>query len=88
MSMRFFCREDHSEQVQQNLGQELLEAKADVARLKKMPVSAFVEKSSKALRYTPFGPMSYSVDNKDDAIARAKAKVAELEVLTPKEELK
>lgn len=83
--MKLFCREDHSEpiNVQRNLSQELVEARAELARLKKMPLSAFAEKSYKRIGYTPFGPINYSVDNKDDAIARQEAVVAELEILIP-----
>jgi hypothetical protein len=81
--MKLFCREDHSEPVieQRNLSVELTEARAHLARLKRLPLSAFAEKSHKVMRYSPFGPFSYSVDNKDDAIARAEAEIAELEIL-------
>lgn len=79
--MRLFCREDHSKQIERNIAVELIEARAELARLKKLPLSAFAQTSYKTIRSTPFGPMTYQVDNKDDAIDRAKAIIAELEVL-------
>lgn len=83
--MRLLCREDHTEhgdiEVERDLSDELRQAKAKLAKLKRLPLSAFVEKSHRAIRYTPFGPMTYAVDNKDDTIARAEANIAELKAL-------
>lgn len=55
--------------------QQLLEAKANLARLKALPVSAFPAQIGVS------GITNYSVDRKADAIARAKAEIAELRVL-------
>lgn len=81
--MKLFCRGDHSGELEEprDLDQELIEVRANLARLKKLPLSSFAEKTHNTLRYTAFGPMTYSVDNKDDAIAKVEAEVAELEVL-------
>lgn len=81
---KLFCKKDHSpEQENINYSQDLLEAKARLARLKKMPESAFAEKSHKQMGWSFGGgpPTTYSVDNKVDAIARCEAEIAELEVL-------
>jgi hypothetical protein len=82
--MRLFCTKDHSkpEPIDRDYSRELLQAKAKLARLKKLPVSAFAEKTHERINFTPWGPIRYSVDNKDDAIAVVKAAIAELEVLT------
>lgn len=69
---------DTSDEDERTLLKELVEAQAEVARLQAMPLSVFVGKTTKGIRITQFGPMTYSIDNKDDAIARAKADVAEL----------
>ena len=71
---------DTSDELDEPLEQQLIDAQAYLARLRELPLSAFAEKSHKAMRMTPFGPTTYSVDNKDDAIARAKADVVELKV--------
>jgi hypothetical protein len=60
---------------------QLVDAEARLARLKELPLSAFAEKSHKAWKAGFNGQLiTSSVDNKDDAIARAKADVAELRV--------
>lgn len=84
--MRLFCFEDHSPKVEppRDIHKELLEARADLARLKKLPISAFTQTSHKNYRFGPYGPVTYSVDNKDDSIARKEAEIAELKVLLRK----
>lgn len=80
----FSRRSKHSEaqadkpESKRTLLKELVEAQAEVARLKAMPLSAFTAKTHGNMTMTLYGPMTYSVDNKDDAIDRAKARVAEL----------
>lgn len=54
---------------------ELKKARAELARLKELPVSDFTVTGY-------IGVNVYGVDGKANAIARAKAKIAGLEVLT------
>ena len=90
--MKLFCQENHTkiEDVIEPIDydKELLEAKARLAKLKKLPISAFPKESYEQMKMTPSGPTSYSVDNKDDSIARAEANVAELEILASKDKQK
>lgn len=83
--MRIFCREDHEIDelvaLKRDIPQELLEARATLEKVKLSPLSDFAQETYKAMRIGPFGPLYYSVDSKDDAISRLKARIAELEIL-------
>lgn len=76
-SMKLFCREDHSELIieELNLNNELIIAKANLAKLKKLPISSFTPRINAGFI------AEHSVERKDNAIAYAEARIAELEVL-------
>jgi hypothetical protein len=80
--MRLFCRENHNVGVEPDeptdYEQELLEARAKLARLKKLPKSSF---SKHGIRYMNGQPIVYSVGTKVNEVAKQKAVVAELEIL-------
>jgi hypothetical protein len=76
--MKLFCREDHSVVPPRDLKQELLEARARLARYELLPASSFT-------RYPDFNRtymVQHGIDEKPKAIARVKADIAELEVLS------
>lgn len=75
--MRLFCFKDHSEpiEVERNLSFELIDAKAGLARLKRLPISAFTPRVQGGYI------TKHSVDRRDDAIATQAAEIAKLEIL-------
>lgn len=68
------------EQQELNLSQELLEARASLARLELLPAEDFTVQGS-----GPFMPLVHGIDNKPKVIARKKAEIARLEILTAEE---
>jgi hypothetical protein len=81
--MRLFCRENHDAEppVPTDYKQELLEERAHLAKLELMPLSAFAARTHIQIQAIGGQLMSFRVDNKADAIARSKARIAELQVL-------
>lgn len=73
--MKWFRRKKANVEVELTLEEQLVEAKAHLARVKKLPLDAFRPR-------TPGGMLmsEFSVDIKDNAIAYAEADVAELKV--------
>jgi hypothetical protein len=71
----WFKREPELEEPEPTIQEQLKTARAHLARVKKLPISAFTPRIHGGYITT------HSIDRKDEAIQYAEAEVAELEIL-------